>query len=111
MLLPAGCDDDALLGGSDPFLFDTTVEATADRAWLKLKQFSLLTVREMHGERTGVLHRLLGQSLRAHLAPDAAVRILSSCVWAVERHWAFDPADPSTWSGASDCAVDNIFWI
>ena len=29
-------------------------QAVADRAWLRLKRFSLLTVREVHGERTGL---------------------------------------------------------
>ena len=86
---------------------DAEVEAVADRAWLKLKQFSLLTVREVHGERTGVLHRLLSQSLRAHLGPERKARVLSSCAWAVERHFEFDPADTTTWSAAT-AAIEHV---
>ena len=63
-------------------LFQRFGEAVADRTWLKLKQFSLLTVREgLHGERTGCLHRLLGQSLRVHMSPRRAAFVLASSVW------------------------------
>lgn len=76
-------------------------QAVADRAWLRLKRFSLLTVREVHGERTGCLHRLLMKSLRAHMQPFQSARVLATCTWALERHWAFDAADTSTWSNAT----------
>ena len=77
-------------------------EAVADRAWLKLKQFSLLRIySEMHGERTASLHRLLAQSLRSRMPLEQATRMLSCAAWAVERHWFFDAADTSSWSAAS----------
>ena len=62
LVLPAECDEFEG-SGAEVGEAEAMVEAVADRAWLKLKQFSLLTVREApSGERTGVLHRLLGQS-------------------------------------------------
>ena len=92
----------ALCGGGGGGVLQAEAVAVADRTWLKLKQFSLLSVREnAHGERTGCLHRLLGQSLRAHMDSHAAAHTLGVCVWALEQHWAFDPADTTTWTAAT----------
>ena len=108
LLLPRCCDGDEGSGdGAVAPAAEAMVEAAADSAWLTLKKFSLLTVREVHGERTCCLHRLLGQSLRAHLDPMQAARVLSSCAWTVERFWTFDPADTSTWSAAT-AAIEHV---
>jgi tetratricopeptide (TPR) repeat protein len=77
---------------------DEAVEATADQAWLLLKKFCLLAVRQ----RTGSIHRLLGQSLRGRMRWADKAHALGVCAWAVEHTWAFDASDSTTWRSATD---------
>ena len=83
-------------GGDEEEEGEAALDAAADRVWLGLKKYSLLSVRN----RTGSVHRLLGASLRAAMPPAAAARALAAATLAVERLWRFDAADPTTWSAA-----------
>ena len=51
-------------------------------------------------QRTGVLHRLLGHSVRTRMAGPTRLWALGVAAFAVERAWAFDPIDSSTWANA-----------
>jgi tetratricopeptide (TPR) repeat protein len=42
------------------------------------------------------------------MQPLQSARVLATCTWALERHWAFDAADTSTWSNSTTGTIEHV---
>eukprot|EP00931_Biecheleriopsis_adriatica_P078455 TRINITY_DN51913_c0_g1_i1.p1 TRINITY_DN51913_c0_g1~~TRINITY_DN51913_c0_g1_i1.p1 ORF type:complete len:785 (+),score=160.23 TRINITY_DN51913_c0_g1_i1:165-2357(+) len=74
-----------------------TDSSEADRIWMLLKRYSVLSVRD---RTNGSMHRLLQQLLRTMQNENNAGSSLAYCMSALSASWSFDPADTTTWPDA-----------